>query len=303
MIPRHQRHFRNHHLKYTALDVISQSIDWSANGGYTCAWQPVRPAVDFETIMEAHDSYGLEGPLNDDEWAALTKLYEELKEKNEHVLDPDDIAEACETEEVELLEAAEVLREVPGDTEGNEDAAVALEDKSRLYADLASQMDDLCQAFYECLDESETLFPMMNYFYELPQGADSRDAKTIFLYGGCLTIVEFLEDGAETGQYALALTGGGMDLTAEIAEAFVLLGYYPPTHFCRLPAMCGEIYERGEDGAPTSRAFLAGACMRSLKARRQQLLRDMEGLRGTVKWARNRVREQAKREVEEPPVA
>jgi hypothetical protein len=49
--------------------------------------------------------------------------------------------------------------------------------------------------------------PMMNYFYPL---------------------------GNEWG---LALTGGGMDLSWQICEAYIRLGYLPPLHFCDLPAM------------------------------------------------------------------
>lgn len=84
--------------------------------------------------------------------------------------------------------------------------------------------------------------PMMNYRYPTGDSADN-----IGGYGyGCdaveaayrlrdtpLCIVEYDDE------IALALTGGGMDLTWEIVDAFTLLGYLPPVHFCDLPGMAG----------------------------------------------------------------
>jgi hypothetical protein len=295
-IPKAFRNYKTRTLKYSALDVTSQTIDWGHNGGYPRAWQPVYPAVDFETLMLAHDDYGLEGGLSDDEWAALEHLYETLERTGEHVLQPDDIADACETAEAVLNEEAELVREQQG--ENGDDAATELEDEACLYGTAASSIDDLCHTFQECLDESEALYPMMNYFYPLPDGADCEDAKTILMYGGCLTIIEFCEDEQGTGEFALALTGGGMDLTDVIAEGFVLLGYYPPIHFCDLPAMAGVDYGREADGKPTSHTFLAGACMRSLKVRQQQLKRVAERVQQTTKWSIEDQRKRAARQAE-----
>jgi hypothetical protein len=42
------------------------------------------------------------------------------------------------------------------------------------------------------------------------------------------------------GDYYLALTGGGMDLSWEIAEAYMRLGYLPPTQFSDLPLYAGQ---------------------------------------------------------------
>lgn len=39
--------------------------------------------------------------------------------------------------------------------------------------------------------------------------------------------------------YYLALTGGGMDLSWEIAEAYMRLGHLPPAHFANLPRYAG----------------------------------------------------------------
>jgi hypothetical protein len=75
--------------------------------------------------------------------------------------------------------------------------------------------------------------PMMNYRYPL----GSRDytvenARTIGYLPLCL--IE-----TDDGEVYMALTGGGMDLSWEICEAYILLGYLPPTHF-ELPAMADK---------------------------------------------------------------
>jgi hypothetical protein len=68
------------------------------------------------------------------------------------------------------------------------------------------------------------------------------------------------------GQTGLALTGGGMDLSWEICEAFVKLGFYPPAHFARLPKMAG----RGED-----------------KHDRRIIAKCRESLKIKARWAKN----------------
>ena len=80
--------------------------------------------------------------------------------------------------------------------------------------------------------ENEEYVPMMNYIYPLgdafqvPQDCRKKLVNT--------TIVQI------DGKFYLALTGGGMDLSWEICESFINLGYYPPTHFSRLPSMSGR---------------------------------------------------------------
>lgn len=103
--------------------------------------------------------------------------------------------------------------------------------------------------------------PMMNYYYELPHfagndmlpsGGDIElAAKALENHPLCL--VEF-----DDGTVALALTGGGMDLTWEICGAFIALGYSPPLHFCDLPRMAGKAHD------PRWRPVVA-ACMETVK--------------------------------------
>lgn len=85
--------------------------------------------------------------------------------------------------------------------------------------------------------------PMMNYFYPLPD--DDMDpteaAKAIVDLPLC--VIEFLDED-RGDRYALALTGGGMDLSWEICEAYMRLGYLPPAHFADLPEYAGVNYKR-----------------------------------------------------------
>jgi hypothetical protein len=76
--------------------------------------------------------------------------------------------------------------------------------------------------------------PMMNYFYpvsDYTRGGMEDWAATIADLPLCVVELD--------GERGLALTGGGMDLSWEIAEAYVRLGYYPPS-WLELPAMSGR---------------------------------------------------------------
>lgn len=97
--------------------------------------------------------------------------------------------------------------------------------------------------------------PMMNYFYPLPSCDDDRHSasEAELLADLPLCLVEFKDDG-----WALALTGGGMDLSWEICEAFMRLGYLPPLKYCAdLPDMAGDTYQR--------RAYVLRGAQRSLQ--------------------------------------
>lgn len=81
-------------------------------------------------------------------------------------------------------------------------------------------------------EDEDTYMPMMNYIYPLGENFEVPDDFRAKLVN--TTIVQ-MDD-----EYFLALTGGGMDMSWEICESFINLGYYPPVHFCRLPQMCGK---------------------------------------------------------------
>jgi hypothetical protein len=83
--------------------------------------------------------------------------------------------------------------------------------------------------------------PMMNFFYPLPASFERKDveeaAKRIVNLPLCIVKLS-PPDGDD--EWGLALTGGGMDLSWEICEAFMRLGYKPPLHFVPPPEMSGR---------------------------------------------------------------
>jgi hypothetical protein len=89
------------------------------------------------------------------------------------------------------------------------------------------------------IEDGDRWFPMMNYYYPIPDDSFEPPEDPWNKLDNC-TIVRIGE------QYALALTGGGMDLSWEICRTFVNLGYYPPVHFCNLPEMAGRGESEGD---------------------------------------------------------
>jgi hypothetical protein len=99
--------------------------------------------------------------------------------------------------------------------------------------------------------------PMMNYWYPCERlSADEAVLATVDLP---LCYVEV------DGEPGFALTGGGMDLSWEIAEAFVRSGYYPPAFISDLPRMAGLLR------TPTNEVIL-----RSLIARDRRLIERLQ---------------------------
>jgi hypothetical protein len=93
--------------------------------------------------------------------------------------------------------------------------------------------------------------PMMNYWYPCKIGDNEIAAKRIINLPLCVVEVN--------GFSGLALTGGGMDLSWEICEAYMRLGYLPPAHFAReLPAICDR-------GTSKKDRWIIQGCRRSLK--------------------------------------
>ena len=93
--------------------------------------------------------------------------------------------------------------------------------------------------------------PMMNYFHpcELRGLSNEEAARAIAHLPLC--VVEF-----EDGERGFALTGGGMDLSWEICDAYISCGYLPPFQSCDLPDMSGK------EKHPRTQLILA-ACQRS----------------------------------------
>ncbi|GAH62000.1 unnamed protein product, partial [marine sediment metagenome] len=88
---------------------------------------------------------------------------------------------------------------------------------------------------YEDMEQANQ--PMMSYFYPLPSSHETYDQKDARAIKDICVCLVYFNDSEE---YALALTGGGMDLSWQIAEAHIRLGYLPPLHFSRLPKFGGS---------------------------------------------------------------
>lgn len=111
--------------------------------------------------------------------------------------------------------------------------------------------------------------PMMNAFY--PVHLTDMDDAAKALKNLPLCVVQF-----EDGRTGLALTGGGMDLSWEIAEGFIRLGYFPPIHFADLPAMA---FGDGPEASKT-RDLTVRAMREALMIKRRWIDRDLAHLAG-----------------------
>jgi len=113
--------------------------------------------------------------------------------------------------------------------------------------------------------ENEEFFPMMNYMYPLPDGEDfERDMEKQFGPNWRKKAKKVLDNTTivyfeESGEYFLALTGGGMDFRWEICASYIGLGYLPPLHFCDLPRMADK------DMTSKRTRRIANACLRSTR--------------------------------------
>jgi hypothetical protein len=118
-----------------------------------------------------------------------------------------------------------------------------------------------CELYDEPQDTDYSEGPMMNYYYPLPERPDDDDV-VLALDGLPLCVVDFNSEFESNS--ALALTGGGMDLSWEICEAHMRLGYLPPVDYCSLPQMAG----RGQ--SPRDRKIIEACRASANSAMRQQ---------------------------------
>jgi hypothetical protein len=118
--------------------------------------------------------------------------------------------------------------------------------------------------------------PMMNYFHPCELRGLSNEEAAEAIAHLPLCVVEF-----EDGERGFALTGGGMDLSWEICDAYISCGYLPPFASCDLPRMSGKHKH------PRAQLILA-ACQRSAEilggwaTRREQ---DLQALATSYRMA------------------
>jgi hypothetical protein len=114
--------------------------------------------------------------------------------------------------------------------------------------------------------------PVMSYAYPC-QWHDAEDAARLLVDLPLIPVV------APGGVHALALTGGGMDLSWEICAAYVALGFLPPLEHARdLPRMAGMYFDTGHKrtiAACLRSAQVSGAWARAASQRIRRLRADL----------------------------
>lgn len=88
----------------------------------------------------------------------------------------------------------------------------------------------------------------------------------------------------------MALTGGGMDLSWEIAEAYMRLGCYPPA-MIRLAAICGR-------GADDKDKWIAAGMVKSIEAVIERMRSNVDAVKQVLAFGEEYERQQqAKKQV------
>ena len=115
---------------------------------------------------------------------------------------------------------------------------------------------------------------MMNYYYVLPyyEGDPKADQLTLYQSSANVVLVRMIGVDGDEDTYALALSGGGMDLSFDICHAYILLGYAPPLQFCDLPDFAGQ------DNSQEPFASIIKACLQSVESVVQRAERRKEKL-------------------------
>ena len=122
--------------------------------------------------------------------------------------------------------------------------------------------DEECSDTHDGRLDRPEFAPMMNYYYELPhyRGDPQDDQLTLYQSSANIVLVRMMGIDDDEDTYALALSGGGMDLSWDICHAYILLGYAPPIEFCHLPDFAGQ------DNRKEPFWTILKACLRSTKA-------------------------------------
>jgi hypothetical protein len=131
-----------------------------------------------------------------------------------------------------------------------------------------------CRASGDYVREAEG--PQMNYWYPVTFPGDMADAARVISH---LPLCAVTVDGKE----GIALTGGGMDLSWEICEAYMLLGCAPPYHFAsdlpdmsgRLDARCLEVLAACDRSISILAMWTANATERNANLRRRMSERTL----------------------------
>ena len=129
--------------------------------------------------------------------------------------------------------------------------------------------------------ERPEVSPMMNYRWELPGYGGDPESDQLRLYQSRVNMVLIKIIGGEDAEdeYALALSGGGMNLAWDIAQAYILLGYVPPiTLYDSLPLFAGQ------DNSQEPFASVLKACFQGLENSRNRLIWAEKKLLDVQAW-------------------
>jgi len=107
------------------------------------------------------------------------------------------------------------------------------------------EVDNICQG---CLNPEG---PMMSFYWPCAVGDFIDESKGLQGLPVCIVDIRLPSGTYETG---IALTGGGMDLSWELCETYIRLGYYPPFSLAsNLPDMADK------HNSPSAQLVLAAA--------------------------------------------
>lgn len=222
--------------------VDAKPIDFDFGEGWTETWEIVCPDVEDWTADQCRqwlDDEGVYHEAQDEDFAmALRSAIEADAEEREEPA----------PEGLDTLKLADLIATA-------ERLGIDADDDSETYRETLADMvrDEWTNGDRNC--------PMMNHAYPL----DDRYDRAMLGNLGPLTVVTIHDEPY------LALTGGGTDLSWEICAAYIALGYYPPAHFCDLPAMAGR-------GSGEADRHIIAACRKSLEILRRWMQYRLENL-------------------------
>lgn len=224
-------------LRNDLINTSPVQYDWSK--GYGETWEPILPDVDVMPIYHLKD--------------ILDNYGDDYPEPNPFDMTVAELATFAVEEEVTIMRGLSLLTNITKSMEEEE----------------CWGLDEWRGAAQECLDcNQEQWDPVMSYYYPLYGTFGGVDVNKINHLP--LTIIYLVEEDL----YALALTGGGMDLSWEICEAHMQLGFYPPA-YVRLPKMAGKT-------ASDRNLWIAQGCIKSAQIAGLWANRSEEDIRRVI---------------------
>lgn len=137
--------------------------------------------------------------------------------------------------------------------------------------------DELRELLYDSGEWNDEFAPIVSCYYPLPDFTGSGEKLQAALrreHNNCAVVSVEMLDG--DWEYVLALTGCGMNLSWDIAEAYIIAGYLPPA-WLRMPRMADV--KLGPRQKAVFRAIRRGAAIR-----RNWIESDLRDVRTTEEY-------------------